>query len=292
MRLNIRNQAFSSPSDLDYSISDRDRSEKKSLAQTMEIPNEHPNEKAISFGQNKFGATETFGKKRDSPRENLSTKEEKNKGWKMEFPIETNDKKEKKKEQKGWAMEFDAGQNKKRGGEEIINDGAEGGSLADLFQRKKKKMMEKYEQQKEQEKAEPKEARTAKTKEELLHQRKAMMEYKGPHTYKSGASSMQSKHNDSKAKKPEDPNRIQNPFADPKKPGKEPNQELLDRLAFGKKAAVSQKDMKALTSKNYDLLPEVKKKREEEKKKEEMRQRRENAKKLDQKLRNNSKTHK
>jgi len=40
--------------------------------------------------------------------------------------------------------------------------------------------------------------------------------------------------------------------------------------------------MHALTSKNYELLPEVKKKKEEERKKEEMKKRRENVKKLEQ----------
>jgi len=40
--------------------------------------------------------------------------------------------------------------------------------------------------------------------------------------------------------------------------------------------------MHALTSKNYEQLPEIKKKKEEERKKEEMKKRRENVKKLEQ----------
>ena len=44
--------------------------------------------------------------------------------------------------------------------------------------------------------------------------------------------------------------------------------ELMDRLAKGTRVAVDKKEMKALTTKNYENLPEVKKKREEEKKKE------------------------
>jgi len=40
--------------------------------------------------------------------------------------------------------------------------------------------------------------------------------------------------------------------------------------------------MIALTSKNYELLPEIKKKKEEEKKKEEAKKRMEKAKELDQ----------
>lgn len=42
----------------------------------------------------------------------------------------------------------------------------------------------------------------------------------------------------------------------------------MSRLAKGEKTEISKKDMLKLTSKNYDLLPEVKKKREEENKKE------------------------
>ncbi len=45
---------------------------------------------------------------------------------------------------------------------------------------------------------------------------------------------------------------------------------------------VSKKDMHALTSKNYELLPEIKKRKEEEKKKEEMKLRREKVKQLEQ----------
>ncbi len=41
----------------------------------------------------------------------------------------------------------------------------------------------------------------------------------------------------------------------------------MSRLAKGEKADISKKDMLKLTSKNYELLPEVKKKKEEEMKK-------------------------
>lgn len=47
----------------------------------------------------------------------------------------------------------------------------------------------------------------------------------------------------------------------------------MDRLAKGAKAEISKKDMLKLTSKNYELLPEVKKKKEEERKKEELKAR-------------------
>ncbi len=43
---------------------------------------------------------------------------------------------------------------------------------------------------------------------------------------------------------------------------------------------ISKEDMKALTHKNYELLPEIKKRKEDEKKKEEARKRLEKAKEL------------
>ena len=47
--------------------------------------------------------------------------------------------------------------------------------------------------------------------------------------------------------------------------------ELMDRLAKGARVEVSKKEMYALTNKNYENLPEVKRRKEEEKKKEEYR---------------------
>jgi len=57
----------------------------------------------------------------------------------------------------------------------------------------------------------------------------------------------------------------------------------MSRLAHGGRAEVSKKDMLKLTSKNYDLLPEVKKKKEDERKKEEFRNRMKQVKELEQK---------
>ncbi len=56
---------------------------------------------------------------------------------------------------------------------------------------------------------------------------------------------------------------------------------MLSRLAKGEKTEVSKKDMLKLTSKNYELLPEVKKKKEEERKKEELRDRMKQVKELE-----------
>ena len=51
------------------------------------------------------------------------------------------------------------------------------------------------------------------------------------------------------------------------------NPELMARLAKGERAEVDKKAMRQLTSKNYELLPEVKKKKEEDAKKEQFRER-------------------
>jgi hypothetical protein len=56
---------------------------------------------------------------------------------------------------------------------------------------------------------------------------------------------------------------------------------MLSRLAKGENTEVSKKDMLKLTSKNYELLPEVKKKKEEERKKEELRDRMKQVKELE-----------
>ena len=47
----------------------------------------------------------------------------------------------------------------------------------------------------------------------------------------------------------------------------------MSRLAKGQKAQIDVKEMKKLSSKNYENLPEIKKKKEEERKKEEYKQR-------------------
>ena len=47
----------------------------------------------------------------------------------------------------------------------------------------------------------------------------------------------------------------------------------MSRLAKGEKPEINKKDMLKLTSKNYELLPEVQKKKEQEKKKQEFKER-------------------
>ena len=60
----------------------------------------------------------------------------------------------------------------------------------------------------------------------------------------------------------------------------DPKVQLMSRLARGEKSEISKKDMLKLTSKNYELLPEVKKKKEEERKKQELRERMKKAKEI------------
>lgn len=54
---------------------------------------------------------------------------------------------------------------------------------------------------------------------------------------------------------------------------KDPSADLMQRLAMGQKAQIDKQEMKKITNKNYENLPEIKKKKEEEKKKEDYKQR-------------------
>ena len=141
-------------------------------------------------------------------------------------------------------------------------------------------MIERYEQQREKQKHEEKESKGTRTKEEILRLRKEMMK---PNLIKP-------RQEESEVSSPRTKDEINNPFAKGKK---EPNPELLSRLAAGKKTKVlslrskiigqvDKKEMIALTTKNYELLPEVKKRKEAEKKKEDLKKRQEMVKKLDQ----------
>lgn len=90
-----------------------------------------------------------------------------------------------------------------------------------------------------------------KTKEELAQLRKDMMKRKP------GTTTMQQ------------PTKAEEEAK--QKAANDPHAKLMARLATGKKHDVDKTEMKKLTNKNYELLPEVRKKREEERKKEEAR---------------------
>jgi len=47
----------------------------------------------------------------------------------------------------------------------------------------------------------------------------------------------------------------------------------MDRLANGKRTTVDKKEMKKLTTRNYENLPEIKKRKDEEKKRQELAER-------------------
>ena len=221
----------------------------------MDYPRAYQNDYTQSFGQRRFDATETFGKREDSAEKVQRPKKEKaeqQKAWKMEFNFEDQGNKSKGREkaeqqQKAWKMEFNFEDQKDNGKrsrryislyfieqeeheQEVINEEQREPNLAELFKRNKKKMMEKYEHQRDQEphKEAVKESKPTRTKEEILKLRKEMMSYKGPKNPKAATQEVEDKGK----------SQFNNPFATNKKSGKEPNPDLLDRLALGKKAKV------------------------------------------------------
>lgn len=172
------------------------------------------------------------------------------------------------------SLEKQINQDKKMPKFEALDDGSQeeqGQSLAEIFKRKKAKMLEKLESKKQEthEKAASSEYK-ARTKEEILRLRKEMM------------------------KKPEFLNKKLNENTEEKNEEKQKNTsngpidkktELMQRLAMGVKPKVEKGEYKALTSKNYEKLPEVMKKKKEEEKRMEFKKRQEKQKMLDQRLR-------
>lgn len=200
----------------------------------MDYPKDSQNEYTQSFGQRRFNATETFGKRGDSAEKVQKPnkgKTEQQKGWKMEFNFDGKEDQGRGQE----AKEERRPEQARKSEQVVIEDEGRESNLAELFQRKKKKMMEKYEHQREQEhqREEVKEPKPTRTKEEILKQRKAMMQYKGPQNPKAATQGAPSNNNDERGRR-----QFVNPFTSEKVSGKEPNPELLDRLAFGKKATV------------------------------------------------------
>jgi len=109
-------------------------------------------------------------------------------------------------------------------------------TLAELFKRNKKNFVEKYEQQKEtiSKPEEEKDSRGKRTKEEILRQRKEMMEYRKPITKKKqdsydGEGSLQETE---EGRRTEKTSSIDGKSS---KGSKDPNADLLERLAHGKK---------------------------------------------------------
>eukprot|EP00347_Sterkiella_histriomuscorum_P022142 403331534 len=154
----------------------------------------------------------------------------------------------------------------------------QGSSLADAFRLKKQQLLQNrlggssqnqsQQTSNDSQNQSQKEVKREKTKEELAEIRKQMMKSKAKK--QDNTSSSQSSEQQTSQQKEED--RIQG--------------QLMSRLAKGEKVQVTKQEMLKLTSKNYELLPEVKKKKEEDKKKEELKERMRRVKALDQQRRN------
>lgn len=122
---------------------------------------------------------------------------------------------------------------------EFVNPSAP--SLADMFLKKKRDLIEKYEHQKESKPIE-KEIKPTRTKEELLKHRKAMMEYRKP-ALNRAKSEIDFGEIRGVNKSPSHSGRnlasvVSNQPSEDYKATKEPNPELLNRLAFGERAKV------------------------------------------------------
>lgn len=154
-------------------------------------------------------------------------------------------------------------------------------TLAERFLQKKRNLVEKYEEEHSHRKeVEAEKAhKPERTKEDILKQRKEMMKYKGPKLRHSIEGNEDNAHQNKG--QVHNNNLILTPWENNTGGKKEPSAELLERLAFGVKAKVSKSEMKALTNKNYEMLPEIIKRKEEEKKKEEMKKRLEKVKEMD-----------
>ena len=135
----------------------------------------------------------------------------------------------------------------------LLEFGDENKTLADAFSQKRKAFVDRIQNR---EKTVPKKQHKEKTKEELLEIRKNMM--KKPRV---------------NVKKNQEP--ALEVDMGQKKTG---NSELMERLANGERTKVSKREMKQLTSRNYQLLPEVKKKKQEEEKRQAAKLRMEKAK--------------
>ena len=133
--------------------------------------------------------------------------------------------------------------------------------ISDLFQQKRKNMLDKLQEQK----AKPKKDHKEKSAQELMTIRKQMLK----------SNSLKELHPRSES--------IETPTS--VKKIREPSPDLLARLCTGEKSKVTSQEMKRITQKNYSALPEVQKKKTAEDKKQELKERRAKAKEFEQRLR-------
>ncbi|CAD8088853.1 unnamed protein product [Paramecium sonneborni] len=141
-------------------------------------------------------------------------------------------------------------------------------TLGEIFQKRKAMLAKKFEQRQDSKTVE----KGGKTKEELIQIRKDMLKSK----------------RQVEKEKQEQEELQQEPSEQELKPieqQEDKRAQLMKRLATGEKVKVDKKEMKELTNKNYELLPEVKKKKDEYEKNESIKQRKQKVKEMDQKLR-------
>ena len=167
-------------------------------------------------------------------------------------------------------------------------------TLAEAFKKKRRSLVERLEQEKCQyskgTQYEPSKS-GKRTKEELLRQRRMMMEYRclnhqeyrGNYSKKFNDLSMQA----ASLMKECSPRSIADDWKNQNDDSKDQQKESVERLVSGRKAQLMKREMYDLTSKNFEQLPEVKHKKQEERRKDQLRLRKEKIKELDLKLRNN-----
>lgn len=212
----------------------------------------------------------------ESPSEALNEKfEEKPKAWAMDYIDESSNKaREEDIKPKPWAMEFK--NEPKPVSKNISSDTQHKGwsmdftedkskSVSELFLQKKRQLAERMSAREEEAPKQSSLVSKEKTKEELIRIRKEMLKPKKSRSVSSKSIVFEIPSENSK---------------------KDPNSELLSRLATGGKPKVSQKEAKELALKNYKQLPEVVKRREEEEKKQAMKDRLAKMKNFDKSLQN------
>ena len=159
-------------------------------------------------------------------------------------------------------------------------------TLAEAFKKNRKELVERLEQEKHQHSKGPTEkslkSGRKRTREELLRQRREMMEYRG---IAKREVRLQNDHEMNGGSNDQLSVWMSQDFKTNNQKSREPSAELLERLAYGKKTKIDRKEMLELTNRNFEQLPEVKRKKEEGRKKEEQQIRKEKVRELDQKIR-------
>ncbi len=212
----------------------------------------------------------------ESPQEVLKEKlEEKPKAWAMDYREESYKKpREEDMKPKAWAMEFkneskpvskniSSDTRPKAWSMDFTEDKPK--SVSELFLEKKRQLAERMSAREEEVPKQSFSVSKEKTKEELIRIRKEMLKPKKTRSVSSKSVAFEVPTENSK---------------------KDPNSDLLSRLATGGKPKVSQKEAKELALKNYKQLPEVVKRREEEEKKQAMKDRLAKMRNFDKSLQN------